>query len=480
MHGSRLGMHARVQLFELYMGSCGLHCEMRMLERVCTRMEQLPRERAASGSASEKAAIAAFNDELKKKLELRHGIHTNEKGEVKDASLDGRDSGRLRADLLKLQRVCTGSCTVVQNGVVKHLEARAANDAPGRLQPFSANGKYPSIYVRGLHTVLSACANSSTARDELAALAEDACRFARAMQALRASPEVMREWPGGPEAVYAEFETQSRLFMASWRTKIEASDSFKAYEFHLWANIPRLFRKWGCMGLMSQEGMEGSVGKLAQLIPRIATHPRGAYNKQKCEDDPGYREEEYQRRLAEQASPAQKVVEEFMMEASESRTEHLPNKQHDTRWSQKDMQLRIDDAIQKGEVITYAEWVAYCQRYQAATVARCRLRRLAFCSRVNRSNNGTEEDAISAREWLAKLKAEHDAYYEERRVSPACVAFVPWMKKVQRAAKKAYHEKARARRDERGRVTGGRQLAYQCEPARRRSRPEPEDMDTGN
>ena len=71
MHGSRLGMHARVQLFELYMGSCGLHCEMRMLERVCTRMEQLPRERAASGSASEKAAIAAFNDELKKKLELQ-------------------------------------------------------------------------------------------------------------------------------------------------------------------------------------------------------------------------------------------------------------------------------------------------------------------------------------------------------------------------------------------------------------------------
>jgi hypothetical protein len=242
--------------------------------------------------------------------------------------------------------------------------------------------------------------------------------------------------------------------------------------------MPTLFRKWGCMGLISQEGMEGSVGKLAQLLPKLATHPRGAYNKQKSEADPGYREEEYQRRLAEQASPAQKVIEEFLMEASESMTEHLPNKQHDTRMSQKDMQLRIDDAIQRGDVMTNDEFEKYCHRYMAVAVARGRLRRLAFRSRMNRSNNSTEEEAISAREWLAKLKAEHVSYYQERRVSPACVAFVPWMKQVQRAAKKSYHEKARATRDRHGRVTGGRQLAYQCEPARRRSRPEPEHMDT--
>lgn len=446
------------------MALCALHSEMRMLERVCTRLEQLLRERAASGNAAEKAAIAAFNDVLKTKLHLRHGIHTDEKGEVKDASLDGRDCGRLRADLLNLQRVCG---------------PHGANEDPERLEAFRANGTYPSKYISAVYRALSACSNSSTARDELPALAEDVCRFARCMEALRASPDVMREWPGGPEAVYSEFETQSRLFMASWRTKIDASDGFKAYEFHLWANMPKLFRKWGCMGLISQEGMEGSVGKLATLIPRVAWHVRGAYNKALCDADPGYKEAEYERRLAELAPPAQKVVEEFLMEASESRTEHVPNKQHDTRWSQKDMQLRIDDAIKNDDVMPHADFQAYCQRFQAVTVARSRLRSLALRRRANGCREEEARNGLEAREWLAALKAEHDSYYGERRVSPACVAFGPWMKKVQRAAKRTYHKKARASRDYRGTVTGGRGLAYQREPPRLRSGPEPEEMDTG-
>ena len=43
-----------MQLFERFMALCALHSEMRMLERVCTRLEQLLRERAASGNAAEK------------------------------------------------------------------------------------------------------------------------------------------------------------------------------------------------------------------------------------------------------------------------------------------------------------------------------------------------------------------------------------------------------------------------------------------
>ena len=76
--------------------------------------------------------------------------------------------------------------------------------------------------------------------------------------------------------------------------------------------------------------------------------------------------EELERRRREHASPAQKVVEEFMMERLDSTTEHLPSKGHVTRLSLREIMVAIDDAVRKGETIPYPEYVGYWRRWIAA------------------------------------------------------------------------------------------------------------------
>ena len=59
-------------------------------------------------------------------------------------------------------------------------------------------------------------------------------------------------------------------------------------------------------------------------------------------------EEEFERRRRAHASPAQKVVEEFMLETMDSTTEHLPARSHETQLSLREIMLRIDEAIGSG------------------------------------------------------------------------------------------------------------------------------------
>jgi len=204
------------------------------------------------------------------------------------------------------------------------------------------------------------------------------------------------------------------------------------------------------MELVSQQGMEGTVGKLSRLLPRIAFHVRGAY-KRECASE-AERTEELMRRREANAPPAQKVVEAFAKDAMESTTEHLPSRGHETRHALKDILLAIDEDIAAGRVMPYDKFVLYWRRFMAAARIFCRLRARA-----------------RLRKWphlYVALLDEHAEYYRERVQRVGVGGYEAEQKAAQRAAKRAYHMAAQpAHEDGQGNmVGGGRALVYQRVP----------------
>ena len=115
-------------------------------------------------------------------------------------------------------------------------------------------------------------------------------------------------------------------------------------------------------------------------------------------------------------------------------TEHLPSKRHETRMSLKEIQLRIDKDIKEGRVITYQQYVAYWQRWIAASKIRCFLR-----GRVQARGN---------RAYYKSLLREHKEYYEERTMGsrPGPFGDKEWSKRTLTISKKAYHIAAKKRK----------------------------------
>lgn len=122
------------------------------------------------------------------------------------------------------------------------------------------------------------------------------------------------------------------------------------------------------------------------------------------------------------------------MDAQESTTEHLPSKRHETRMSLKEMQLRIDDDIKEGRVITYQQYVAYWQRWIAASKIRSYLRGIV--------------QARGDKPYYEKLLREHKDYYEKRKEGsrPGPFGHKEWLKLTLPISKKTYHEKAKTKR----------------------------------
>ena len=409
---------------------CILHCDMRLCERCCEDIEQPLRDRLKSGaSAAALAAIETFNTTMKDKLHLRHNIKKDPEGtKIYPASLDGRDAGRLRGDWERLGRVV-------------NADGCGSNAGAGRLEHYKSDGQYPSTYFRALHEAMKACGGMDAHIEALPARAKAICDYARAMRLARMAPEGMREHPGGPQAVHDEFEVLSRRFSAAWRHE---GFQFKAYGYHLWTNMPHLFRRWGCLELASQQGMEGVVGKLSTLLPRIAWHARGRF---KDGMSPQEEEEELQKRRAELAPPAQKVVQEFRMEAMASTTEHLPSKKHDTRWSLKEILLKIDELIEAEKLLPHPVYAGYWERY--IFYARWAIK-LASRMRLKR-----------ARHYYKALLKEHDQYYDPEGLRPAPLDSKRFSSRMQKARKTRYHLRARAQWAG-GKVNGGRGLVYQA------------------
>ena len=414
---------------------CILHCDMRLCERCSEDIEQPLRDRLKSGaSAADLAAIEKFNTTMKDTLHLRHNIKKDPEGtKIYPASLDGRDAARLRADWERLGRVV-------------NADGCGSNAGAGRLEHYSRDGKYPSTYFRALHEAMKACGGMEAAIEALPARAEAICDYARAMRLARMAPEAMREHPGGPQAAHDEFEVLSRRFSAAWRHE---GFQFKAYGYHLWTNMPHLFRRWGCLELASQQGMEGVVGKLSTLLPRIAWHARGRF---KDGMSPEEEEEELQKRRAELAPPAQKVIQEFRMEAMASTTEHLPSRKHDTRWSLKEILLKIDELIEAGKVEVHGKYAAYWERY--IFYARMAIK-LASRLRLRR-----------APKYYEALLKEHRQYYDPEGICPAPFDSKRFSSRMQKARKTRYHLRARAQWGD-GKVNGGRSTIYQAHERRK-------------
>ena len=119
----------------------------------------------------------------------------------------------------------------------------------------------------------------------------------------------------GPETVHATFERESKLFIA---TLLQAgrARAFKGYSYHLWTNLAVLFRRYGCLEILNQTAMEAKVGKIARIMPHIALSPGGRYmySLETLRGGDATIKAEYERRVANLASPAQAVTEELLQE----------------------------------------------------------------------------------------------------------------------------------------------------------------------
>ena len=314
-----------------------------------------------------------------------------------------------------------------------------------RLEGYAVSGKWPSVYFQALHTAAAVLGNRSDVITRLPAIAEACIYYAVAARCSSMPPEEMRKY--GAEAVWREFEGYARLHTAAWAA---CGLTFKAYGFHLWANMPTLFRKWGCLSLISQQGMEGSIGKVARMLPHIQTRPCGRYKNSVLALGSAAKLVELERRRAGLASPAQFIYDEMLAETMAAKVEHLPSRKNETTNTLFDITRFIDQCIASGKVSTNLQ----LQREQAKfmIVSSVIIHHLRFY--LFRKQRG-------ARPYFKELLAEHYEYYRQSHLSPT-TALTAGEASVarQRAQRKWYHGRTRTVWVGGQRVTGG-QLTYQ-------------------
>ena len=324
-----------------YMGMCILHGDMRVTENIVTHFEARLRDRVGSGS-SNAAAIAAFNEAMNRcDLRVRHKIAVNaETKAVYPVSFDGRDVRNLRDDWLLME-----------------------NLTADQLRDCARTGNWPSRYFTALHAALAArdgdCADVI---NDLPQYAECVVHYSKAMREARKLPADLR---AEPELAYVTFEAQARLFTAKW---IKLGFSVKAYGYHLWANLPSLFRKWGSLEGICQSMVEGTIGKLARLLPHLQLKPGGRYTKETEAGGAPAKLEELERRRRIMKSPAQTIVEEFALETFETKYGISTNDREAIEL--REICLRIDEAIAAGKVVAHAQYKLYWQRYMAIEATR--------------------------------------------------------------------------------------------------------------
>jgi hypothetical protein len=171
--------------------------------------------------------------------------------------------------------------------------------------------------------------------------------------------------------------------------------TFKGYGYHLWNNLPTLFRRLGSLEGISQQSVEGTIGKLARLLPHIQTKPCGRYSKELEHDREG-KLEELMRRRANLKSPAQAIAEEFMMETLETTYEMAPSRDHSTRLPLRAILWNIDNAIASGNVVTYDKYVLYWRRYMVFERLRAWAAARVQCSRAKTAGSSAFADLKAA------------------------------------------------------------------------------------
>ena len=282
---------------------------------------------------------------------------------------------------------------------------------------------------------------------KLPALAEACMHYAVAMRCVRMMPEAMRAH--GPEALYGEFESHARLHGAIW---LGLGQRFKAYGFHLWSNMPLLFRRWGCLELICQTPVEGMIGKIGRRLPHIQTHVCGRYKEEVKRKGPEARLAVLEARRAGLDSPAKQIYDDLFEETMAAEHEHLPSKRHETRMTQREICLKTDALVAAGKALPGAQYRAeHCALAIVSTVTI----KLLACHLVKKEPK--------AREHIEALMAEHMAYYRAGHLPPTTLLTAREAAARSMAARKAWYHRKGMRKEGRkkGVYDAGRELAYQ-------------------
>jgi hypothetical protein len=354
-----------------FMGMCILHADMRIPEDILEHVEERLRSRINSGGSESK--VAQFNKAMSMELKLRHSIHKSaDTQQCYAATLDGTQAKLLRKDWLLLIGHDLAAC--------------------GRA------GTYPSAYFQALHDALVDAGGCEDVLAELPLYAECARHYTLAMREARKMPADLRP---DPEHAYVTFEEQSRLFVTRWQA---LGWTLKAYGFHLWANLPTLFRKWGSLEGISQQAVEGMIGKVARLMPHLQLKPCGQYKKE-IRGNRALELEECERRRAHLDAPAEVLVEELMMQTMET-TYGLTPKDRDAKPMREHL-LDLDHAIATGNTTPADQYNTYWRRSMVAGRFQ-RLHAHVQVRRARRAAGGGADDWPSA---FAALRAEVVDYY---------------------------------------------------------------------
>ena len=203
--------------------------------------------------------------------------------------------------------------------------------------------------------------------------------YARAMDDLRKSPADIRK--DGMDVVHTRFECESKLHIASWRA---CGHTFKGYGHHLWATLPVLFRRFGCLELFSQTPVEAMIQKIGRILPHLALKPGGRFSVETLNEGPEACAVEVEKRRANLKSLSRALYEELLMEFVDGEYEPLPAKraEHKSTRKLRDLMLEVDMDIDNGMIMQWDEWVAYWRRYALSRRIRAPVTSLGRCART--------------------------------------------------------------------------------------------------
>mmetsp|Transcript_31930 Transcript_31930/g.95368 ORF Transcript_31930/g.95368 Transcript_31930/m.95368 type:complete len:184 (-) Transcript_31930:42-593(-) len=100
----------------------------------------------------------------------------------------------------------------------------------------------------------------------------------------------------------------------------------------MWASLPVLFRRYGCLEWINQDPVEGTVGMMGDKVRRIQMNAGAGNFKMEEKADEALRQEELERRRQYATCPSQLMFDSFAKDK-------LANK-HECRWGGKDWAAR--------------------------------------------------------------------------------------------------------------------------------------------
>lgn len=420
-----------------FMALCALHLEMRVTEFLIEVAEE-PLRTGLESNAGLASRVPEFNKVLREELCMRHQITARPPpaSGLYPVACDGKDSRLLRESNAELDEA--------------DLKKPAARVTYKGCPFFS---KLKELY-----------GGSPTYLEKLRQVAICARHFSLAMRELRRMPRDMKRQPGGAEGVRAKFEAEARKFCTHW---VAMGEQHRSYGFHLWASVADFFQKWGCMELISQCAMEGTIGKLGRIMVHIKLHAAGGYDEDTLASGPEAKRAVLAAKRARVRTYEQAVHDELCMEAQAAEYEILPcrKRTHKFQYRMKDVHMDMDRGIHEGRTMPYEEVCMYMRRFIGFLMLWCFLRGRDKLMRSRETGQRSQANGEGVmRTYGEQLLDEYHSYYSrfavrcpEDIVDPVRDAQeqrwrkADWRAKQQARLRKEREEKARKKEEERAR-----------------------------